>query len=236
MKTDSPGIVSNTDAGSRTPAVGAAASASTGPNPPTEIELLRRLRAGDESAFSQLLDHYHAPLVRLALAYVSSHAVAEEVVQETWVGVLDGLAAFEGRSSLKTWIFRILTNRAKTRGARERRTVPFSSLADAAVEHEPAVAPERFRSNGMWGVPPRRWEDDAPDQLLMNQQALTRLEEAILALPSNHRVVVTLRDIDGLSAEEVCNVLGISETNQRVLLHRARSRLRGVLEEYLERK
>jgi RNA polymerase sigma-70 factor (ECF subfamily) len=137
---------------------------------------------------------------------------------------------------LKTWLFRILTNRAKTRGVRERRTVPFSSLSDAETDHEPAVTPERFRASGMWGIPPRRWEDDAPEQVLMNQQALAHLEEAIAALPPNQRVVVTLRDIDGLSADEVCNVLGISETNQRVLLHRARSRLRGVLEEYLERK
>lgn len=236
MKTDSPSIASKTDAGSRAPAVGVNAFASAGPRPAAEIELLGRLRAGDESAFSQLLGRYHAPLVRLALAYVSSRAVAEEVVQETWVGVLDGLAAFEGRSSLKTWIFRILTNRAKTRGVRESRTVPFSNLPDGDADHEPAVPPERFRSNGMWGVPPRRWEDDAPEQVLMNQQAIARLQEAIAALPPNHRVVVTLRDIEDLSAQEVCNVLGISETNQRVLLHRARSRLRGVLEECLERK
>jgi RNA polymerase sigma-70 factor (ECF subfamily) len=201
-----------------------------------DAELITRLRRGDEAAFSHLLHLYHAALVRLALAYVPSRAVAEEVVQETWVGVLDGLAAFAGRSSLKTWLFRILTNRAKTRGVRERRTIPFSSLSDAETDPEPAVPPERFRASGMWGVSPRRWEDDAPEQVLMNQQALAHLEEAIAALPPNQRVVVTLRDIDGLSADEVCNVLGISETNQRVLLHRARSRLRGVLEEYLERK
>jgi RNA polymerase sigma-70 factor (ECF subfamily) len=202
----------------------------------SERELLQRLLERDERAFAELIDRYHGPLLRLALVFVPSRAVAEEVVQETWIGVLDGLATFEGRSTLKTWIFRILTNRAKTRGIRENRSVPFSGLSDQDGDAEPAVDPARFQANGMWGLPPRRWEDTAADRLLMNQQAVRRMEEAIAALPANQRAVVTLRDIDGLDSDEVCNVLGISETNQRVLLHRARSKLRAVLEEYVERK
>lgn len=166
----------------------------------------------------------------------SSRAVAEEVVQETWVGVLDGLASFEGRSTLETWIFRILTNRAKTRGVREQRTVPFSALSTPEEDHESAVDAARFHPNGMWGIPPRRWEDDTPENLFMIREALQQLEAAIAELPPNQRAVVTLRDIDDLDSDAVCNVLGISETNQRVLLHRARSKLRAALEEYVERK
>jgi RNA polymerase sigma-70 factor (ECF subfamily) len=203
--------------------------------PASDHALLERLRARDEQAFVELIDRYHGPLLRLALAFVPSRAVAEEVVQETWVGVLNGLATFEGRSTLKTWIFRILSNRAKTRGIRENRTVPFSGLSEQGNEPEAAVDPARFQQNGMWGLPPRRWEDDAAERVLMNRQAMQRLEEAIAALPPNQRAVVTLRDVDGLDSAEVCNVLEISETNQRVLLHRARAKLRAVLEEYVER-
>jgi RNA polymerase sigma-70 factor, ECF subfamily len=210
------------------PAQGSASSAG-------DAGLVERLRARDEQAFAELIQLYHGPLLRLALGFVPSRAVAEEVVQETWVGVLDGLATFEGRSALKTWIFRILTNRAKTRGVRENRTVPFSGLSDPEGEHEPAVDPTRFQRNGMWGLPPRPWEDDAAEKILMTRQGLKELEAAIAALPPNQRVVVTLRDIEGLDAEEACNVLGISETNQRVLLHRARSKLRVVLERFVER-
>lgn len=201
-----------------------------------ELALVERLRARDERAFTELIERYHGPLLRLAQVFVGSRGVAEEVVQETWVGVLDGLAKYEGRSSLKTWIFRILTNRAKTRGVREKRTMPFSALGDGDGDQEPAVEAARFRQNGMWGVAPRRWEDDTPERLASNQQALAHLEVAIGALPANQRAVVTLRDIDGLDADETCNILGISETNQRVLLHRARSTLRAALEEHLERK
>jgi RNA polymerase sigma-70 factor (ECF subfamily) len=202
----------------------------------SDLALVERLRARDEQAFSDLLDRYHAKLLRLALVFVSSRAVAEEVVQETWVGVLDGLAGFEGRSTLETWIFRILTNRAKTRGVREQRTVPFSALSNPEEDHETAVDAARFQPNGMWGIPPRRWEDDTPENLFVIQEALQLLERAIAELSPNQRAVVTLRDIDGLDSDAVCNVLGISETNQRVLLHRARSKLRAALEEYVERK
>lgn len=201
-----------------------------------DVALVTRLRARDERAFAELIERYHGPLLRLALVYVGSRGVAEEVVQETWVGVLDGLAGYEGRSSLKTWIFRILTNRAKTRGVREKRTVPFSALGDGDGDPEPAVDAARFRENGMWGVAPRRWEDDTPEKLVSNQRALQHLEATLSTLPPNQRAVVTLRDIDGLDADETCNILGISETNQRVLLHRARSRLRAALEAHLEQK
>ena len=199
-------------------------------------KLVASLRARDAAAFAALIDGYHGRLLRLASTFVPSRAIAEEVVQETWVAVLDGLERFEGRSSLRTWIFRILVNRAKTRGVREQRVVPFSSLGSEDDRDEPAVDPARFRDNGMWGSPPRRWEDGAAESVLMTQQGLERLQAAIEQLPPGQRAVVTLRDIEGLSAEEVCNVLEVAETNQRVLLHRARSKLRAVLEECVERK
>lgn len=203
---------------------------------PQDLALVERLLGGDEEAFSSLVEQCHGTLLRLALVFVSSRSVAEEVVQETWVGVLDGLRAFEGRSSLKTWICRILTNRARTRGAREGRSTPFSSLVDPNDDRDPAGDPARFQPDGRWAVPPQRWDEDTPEKLVMQQEALRRLEQVIGDLPPNQRAVLTLRDIDGLDSGEVCNVLEISETNQRVLLHRARSKLRSVLEEYVELK
>ena len=197
---------------------------------------MARLRARDAEAFSYLVDRYHGRMLRFSATFLPSRAIAEEVVQEAWVAVLDGLDRFEGRASLRTWIFRIVANRARTRGAREHRVVPFSSLSTEVDSEEQAVNPERFQENGMWGVPPRRWEDGAADGLLMTQQGLARLQSAIEALPPGQRAVVTLRDIDGMDSEEVCNVLEITETNQRVLLHRARSKLRAVLEECVDRK
>ncbi len=196
--------------------------------------LVDRLLARDEAAFVALVERYHPSLVRLALTYVSSAAVAEEVAQETWVGVLKGLAAFERRSMLKTWIFRILTNRAKTRGVREGRTVPFSALGDNTDdEREPAVDPERFDVKGMWALPPSVSGGD-PEALLERREAMTALQAAIDALPAAQRAVVILRDLEGVDAPEACNILEISETNQRVLLHRARSRLRRALEPYVQ--
>ncbi|MGI8783700.1 MAG: sigma-70 family RNA polymerase sigma factor [Acidobacteriota bacterium] len=199
-----------------------------------ELALVQRLSAGDEAAFAALVDRYHGRLLRLAMTFVSDRAAAEEVVQDTWVGVIKGLSTFQGRSTLKTWIFRILSNRAKTRGVRDARSVPFSSLGNPDSEHEPAVDPARFQPNGMWADPPRRWDGSTPEKLLMRQEALRRLEKVIAELPPNQRAVVTLRDIEGLDSAETCNILVISETNQRVLLHRARSRLRRALEEYLD--
>jgi RNA polymerase sigma-70 factor, ECF subfamily len=204
-----------------------------------DAKQLRALRDGDEAAFSALVDRYHGPLLRLAMAFVPSHAVAEEVVQETWLGVVEGLSRFEGRSSLKTWIYRILINRAKTRGVRESRTVPFSPLgASAEGADETAVDPSRFRSTGYWidhwAEPPGVWDNNTPEKLLLSQEGLAQIEKAIAALPPTQRQVITLRDVEGLSSGEVCNILAISETNQRVLLHRARSRVRRALARYLE--
>jgi RNA polymerase sigma-70 factor (ECF subfamily) len=198
---------------------------------------LQALKDGDESAFSRLVMRHHAGLKRVARNFVASDAVAEEVVQETWQGVLEGLDRFEGRSSLRTWIFRILVNRAKTRGTRERRTVPFSSFEPGEEEAGPSVDPDRFRGadnpfEGHWSAPPRPWED--PERRLASLEARDRLKRAIESLPDKQRLVVTLRDVEGLSSEEVCDLLDVSEVNQRVILHRGRSAVRSELEEYLD--
>ena len=197
-----------------------------------DIALVRRLQARDREAFASLIDRYHGSLHRLARMYVATDAVAEEVVQETWMGVLNGLGTFEGRSSLKTWLFRILTNRAKTRGAREARSVPFA-MDEPDGADDPAVDPARFRPDEMWALPPRRWEEDTPEKLLIDREAVAFITRAIEELPARQRIVITLRDVEGLDAEEVRNILDVSETNQRVLLHRARSKVRNDLERYL---
>lgn len=177
-----------------------------------------------------LVDKYGPSLLRVAMLYVSSRAVAEEVVQETWLAVFSGLERFEGRSSLKTWLFRILTNKAKTRGQRESRTLPFSSFASDGDEDDTAVDVDRFARDGHWTAPPR----GVPEERLLAGETRRTVQAAIDALPPNQRSVITLRDVEGLSAEEACNVLGLSETNQRVLLHRARSKVRAAFERYLE--
>jgi RNA polymerase sigma-70 factor, ECF subfamily len=204
-----------------------------------EQQLLAALRRGAEDAFMRLVDRYHAALLRLAQIYVRDRSVAEEVVQETWLAVLQGLDRFEGRSSLKTWIFRILANKAKTRAQREGRSVPFSSLPDPEAEgDEPAVEPERFLPGDdpqrphAWASPPRHW-DELPEQRLLSDETLAQVQQAIEALPEQQRTVIRLRDVEGCAADEVCNILGISETNQRVLLHRARAKVRRALEQYL---
>jgi RNA polymerase sigma-70 factor (ECF subfamily) len=185
-------------------------------------ELLGRLRAGDEQAFAILVRRYHAPMLQLALTFVPGPAVAEEVVQDTWVGVLRGIGGFEGRSSVRTWLFRILVNRAKTTGARERRSV-------AVADPEPAVSGSRFDEAGAWASPPEHWSDQIDDRLRAAKMA-GRVHSAVEDLPGLQRQVVMLRDMQELSSDEVCSVLGISAVNQRVLLHRGRSRLRRVLE------
>jgi RNA polymerase sigma-70 factor (ECF subfamily) len=200
---------------------------------PEDLELVRRLLGGHEGSFVALVENYHGPLIRLALAFVADRGVAEEVVQETWVAVLNGLRSFKGRSRLKTWIFGILTNKAKTRGWRERRTVSFSSLVDANGRDQSAVDPARFKADGMWAAPPDRWGDDTPESLLLRQEVRAQIEKDIAALPPRQRTVVTLRDVEGLDSAEVCQILDLNETNQRVLLHRARSRLRAALERYV---
>ena len=201
--------------------------------PRDDHDLVARLRAGDEAAFTTLINRHHGALRRVARTFVSSDAAAEEVVQDTWVAVLDGLASFEERSSLKTWIFRILVNRAKTKGVREARTVPMSAMgSDDEEAAEAAVDPSRFNARGMWSAPPQRWEAETPAKLLLRKELGGELERAIDQLPERQRRVVVMRDALGWSSEEVCNVLELNETNQRVLLHRARSRLRALLEHY----
>jgi RNA polymerase sigma-70 factor, ECF subfamily len=199
-----------------------------------EQRLVEALRNGDEAAFESLLDRYSSSMSRIARLYVRSAAVADEVVQETWLGVFEGIDRFEGRSSLKTWIFRILTNIAKTRGERESRTLPFSALG--SDEEGPSVDPERFldASHPQW---PYHWAsppEPFPEGALLAHETLAVVEQAIGALPPSQRAVITLRDIVGWSSEEVRNALELSETNERVLLHRARSKVRRALEGYFE--
>jgi RNA polymerase sigma-70 factor (ECF subfamily) len=175
-------------------------------------------------------------MLRFARIFIRRADVAEEVVQETWLAVLRGLPAFEGRSSLKTWIFRILANRARTRASREARVVPFAELAaadeDGAAE---TVLEQRFTADGQWTLPPTDWQVRSPEALVLRQEVMHHLEGAMEALPPSQRTVVTLRDVDGWTATEVCAALQITEANQRVLLHRARSRLRRALEEVVGR-
>lgn len=211
------------------------------PASPDETALVAALRRRDEAAFAGLVQRYGGPMLRLARLYARTSAVAEEVVQETWLGVLLGIDRFEGRSSFKTWLFRILVNRARTRAEREARTIPFSAAFDPDEPGggEPAVAAERFRDPAdphypsHWGAPPRSW-GATPEEQVLSQETLEIVERAIAALPPAQREVVTLRDVQGWTAEEVCNVLEISDTNQRVLLHRGRSRLRAALERHFD--
>jgi RNA polymerase sigma-70 factor (ECF subfamily) len=204
-----------------------------------DARLLEALRRGDENAFTALLEMYEAALVRLAMVYVRNRAVAEEVVQETWLGVIRGLERFEGRSSLKTWIFRILTNVAKTRAQREGRSVPFSALTRVTDEaSEPSVEPERFleadhaRWPGHWAAPPSSWSA-IPEERLLSKETRTQIQQSIELLPPSQRTVISLRDVEGWTSEEVCELLDLSEGNQRVLLHRARSSVRAALERHL---
>jgi RNA polymerase sigma-70 factor, ECF subfamily len=192
---------------------------------------------GDERAFQSLVESYHGTMIAVALGYVKTRDVAEEVVQEAWLGVLNGLDRFEGRSSLKTWIMRILVNTAMTRGGREARSVPFSSLALADAE-EPAVEPERFRPPGEafaghWSRYPGDWSS-LPEPGLLGRETLGVVKRAIGELPDSQRAVIAMRDIAGCSADEVCDALDLSAGNQRVLLHRARSHVRAALERHLD--
>jgi len=201
-----------------------------------EPQLISALRAGNDSAFMQLVDAYHARMVRLAQSFVGDAMVAEEVAQEAWLGVLRGVQRFEGRSSLQTWIFTILTNCARTRAQREQRTVPFSDVFAAQDDDEPTVAPGRFQQEGRWRG---HWQDgpsswrEIPENRILAQETLDRVRAAIDALPPNQRTVILLRDVDGVEAADVCNILQISESNQRVLLHRARAKVQAALARYL---
>ncbi len=208
-----------------------------------DAAVIAALRDGDEEAFTRLVDQHHAALRRIARLYVSSSAVADEVVQETWLAVIQGVWAFQGRSSLKTWILRILINRAKTRAQREGRTVPFaeagvvestgaarSGAGGAAHAHDPDLGGrhDQESARGSWLVDP----GPSPEATVLTREARSHLRAAIDDLPANQRTVITMRDLEGYSSEEVCNVLGITETNQRVILHRARTGVRARVTAY----
>jgi RNA polymerase sigma-70 factor (ECF subfamily) len=191
----------------------------------TDEQLLTLLREGDEAAFVALVERYGALMLRVASTHVRTRAVAEEVVQETWLAVLEGLDRFEGRCALKTWLFRILSNRAKTRGEREARCTPMSCLVGEDDDGE------RFTSDGRWAAPPADWST-LPEERLLSQELLGMVRDAIAVLPARQQEIVVLRDVEGWSAEEVCTALGLSEANQRVLLHRGRVKVRAALEAY----
>ena len=208
--------------------------------PPGDADLVAALRAGDERAFVGLVEQLHPSLVRLARSWVDSPAIAEEVAQETWLGVLHGLDSFEFRSSLKTWIFRILVNRAKTRGERESRTISFTDAAGRDdASNGPAVDADRFldadhpRWPQHWATPPQRW-DELPEERLLGDETRALIEHEIAELPRTQRRVIELRDVEGLDGDEVCRLLDLTPGNQRVLLHRARSQVRRALERYME--
>lgn len=229
----------------RTEAMGPQERATSHPSsfqaPAGELELVAALRRRDESAFTRLVTAHHRSLLRVARMYAGTEAVAEEVVQETWLGVLKGIDRFEGRCTIKTWIFQILVNRAKTRGEREGRMIPFSAMFDAQAEPgEAAVDPSQFNENdlewpGGWVTQPRDW-GTTPEQSLLSREFRALVQAAIDMLPPNQKEVITLRDVQGWTSEEVCNILGVSETNQRVLLHRARSKVRQALDQYFAAK
>jgi RNA polymerase sigma-70 factor (ECF subfamily) len=196
------------------------------------------LRAGDEAAFLELVERYQRPLIRLAMLHVPDRSTAEEVVQDTWIGVMKGLDTFEGRSSLQTWIFRIATYRAKTRGVREKRSLPLSALLEReASGDEAAVDPSRFRGPddpiwpGHWSDPPASWGN--AEASILAGETRSMVAAALDGLPAAQRLVMTLRDVDGWTSEEVCEALELSAANQRVLLHRARSKVRAALEGYV---
>jgi RNA polymerase sigma-70 factor, ECF subfamily len=196
--------------------------------------LVKALAARDPDAFAHLLDRYHAPLVRLALQYVPSRAVADEVVQETWLAVIDGIDRFEQRSSLKTWLYRILVNIARSHGVKENRSIPFATTA--VLEAEPAVDPHRFRrglrARGAWKRPPHPWSE--PEQRADDAETLEFVRSVVETLPPPQREVMTMRDLLGWSAAEVCDALEVTDANQRVLLHRARSKVRASLERHYD--
>jgi RNA polymerase sigma-70 factor, ECF subfamily len=200
-----------------------------------DAALLAALRAGDERAFARLVELHHASLVRVARQYVATREIAEDVAQDAWLGFLRGLDTFEGRSSLRTYLFRIVMNLARTRGVRDARSAPFSSLA-RDDEQGPSVDPDRFvqapaAGAGHWISPIRPWSGSA-EQIALSDEAVQTVYDAIAELPDVQRRVVTLRDVEGFGADEVCDLLELSEGNQRVLLHRARTKLRHALAEY----
>lgn len=207
--------------------------------PEREDALLAALRGGDESAFSSFVDQNHPALVRLATQYVANAAVAEDVAQEAWVAFVQSLPRFEGRSTLRTWLFRTLLNCARNRKRIEVKSVPFSAMFDPTDQEGPTVDPARFRPDGVWAghwaVVPREFALDG-ERRLLGDELRGLVQRAIEALPPAQREVITLRDIHDLDAEEACEVLGLSEANQRVLLHRARAKVRAAIEVYIEQE
>jgi RNA polymerase sigma-70 factor (ECF subfamily) len=203
-----------------------------------DMRILDALKQKDEAAFMDLVRRWRPAMLQVALSHTRSRAIAEEMLQETWLAVLQGLERFEGRSSLKTWIFGILMNVARRRQEREGRSVSFSAL-DIDRRQEPTVDPGRFQSAtelhpGDWKRLPMSWSG-IPEAEFLSKETLQQVRSAIEALPSDQRQVIALRDVNGMTSEEACNVLGLSDTNQRVLLHRARAKVRAVLERYFER-
>lgn len=211
------------------------ASADSASEPAAAALVVEALRAGDEGTFQEVFTRLYPAMKRVARGYVASDAVADEIVQETWLAVINGIDRFQGRSSLDTWIFSILINQARKHDARERRALPFSSIAPIG-SGEPSVDADRFQKDnaawpGHWATPPRPWQ--TPDRRLLSLEAREHLKRALEQLPERQRAVIVLRDVEGYSADEVCQLLELSEQNQRVLLHRARSRLRVALAEYV---
>ena len=204
----------------------------------TEEALLGRLRAGEEGAFDELVNKHHGALIRMAMGYVADREVAEEVVQDTWMAFIENLARFEGRSSLRTWLFGILIHKAKDRGTREKRHTTFSSFASCEDDNEEAMDPSCFQQRGEWAghwaTPPQPWDDQTPETLLAAQQTIDAMNSAIASLPSTLKEVLILRDIEGMDIKEACALLNITETNLYVRLHRARERVRKVLEAHLQ--
>ena len=203
-----------------------------------EAAFLVRLRQGDEGAFDGLVTRHHSALIRMAMGYVADREVAEEVVQDTWMAVIEGLDRFQGRSSLRTWIFGIMIHKAKDRGVREKRHTTFSSFESGDDDSDETIDPSRFHQSGEWAghwaFPPQPWDDQTPEKLLASQQAVNAMNKAIEALPRTLKDVLILRDVEGVDAKEACEILKISETNLYVRLHRARERVRQAVEAYLE--
>jgi RNA polymerase sigma-70 factor, ECF subfamily len=198
---------------------------------PDDLAQAKLIASGDEAAFRALLEAVGPSLKRLTRTLVGNQAVAEEVLQETWAAIIDGVGSFEGRSSLKTWACRILVNTAKKRTAREARSVPMSALGEG---DEATVDPARFSREGFWVAPPTPFgEGQSPEGLAVHKEVRELIQRTLQELPEAQRLVVTLRDVEGLGSEEVCNALDLTETNQRVLLHRGRARVRAALEGYL---
>jgi RNA polymerase sigma-70 factor (ECF subfamily) len=224
-----------------TPALEGSAGPATDAGAPSarDMQIVAAILSGDEAAFEALVRRYHESMVRIAITFVRSRAVAEEVAQETWIATLNGLDGFEGRAPLRTWLFRILTKRAITRGVREQRTVPFSALVDD--DDDPMVPAERFLGAdrplypGHWATPPRRW-DELPEARLLARETREQVLAAVDELPPAQRAVVVLRDLQGLDAAEACELLDLSDGNQRVLLHRARAKVRAALEAYFDQE